>query len=51
MLRLNSFVKYLVSYRGGIKLEFVRHLFDSIQKFAVRLIQKGQKIFEKFDEN
>ena len=40
-----------VHFRGGVKLEFVRNLFDSIRKFAIRLIRKRQKIYEKFDEN
>ena len=29
--------------RGGVKLEFVRNSFDSIRKFAIRLIRKGKK--------
>ena len=32
-----------VLHRGGVKLEFVRNSFDSIRKFAVRLIRKGKK--------
>ena len=35
--------------RGGVKLEFVRNLFDS--KICDSFDSKGQKIFEKFDEN
>ena len=29
--------------RGGVKLEFVRNSFDSIQKLTIRLIRKGKK--------
>ena len=29
--------------RGGVKLEFVQNSFDSIRKFAIRLIRKGKK--------
>ena len=29
--------------RGGVKLEFVRNLFNSIRKFTIRLIRKGKK--------
>ena len=31
----------VVQFRGGVKLEFVRNSFDSIRKFAIRLIRKG----------
>ena len=32
-----------IQNRGGVKLEFVRNSFDSIRKFAIRLIRKGKK--------
>ena len=35
--------------RGGVRLEFVRISFDS--KICDWIDSKGQKIFEKFDEN
>ena len=35
--------------RDGVKLEFVRNLFDS--KIYDSIDSKEQKIFEKFDEN
>ena len=34
---------------GGVKLDFVPNLFDS--KICDSIDSKGQKIFEKFDEN
>ena len=47
--------------RGGVKLEFVRNSFNSIRKFAIRLIRKGKKYlinsmkinskFIRFDSN
>ena len=39
----------LISSRGGVKLEFVRNSFDSI--ICDLIDSKGEKIFEKFDEN
>ena len=33
----------VVQFRGGVKLEFVQNLFDSIRKLAIRLIRKGKK--------
>ena len=48
-------------YRGWVKLEFVRNLFDSIWKFVIRLLRKGKKYstnsmkisskFIRFDSN
>ena len=39
----------LCSNRGGVKFEFVLNSFDS--KICDSIDLKGQKIFEKFDEN
>ena len=36
-------VKIIFQRSGGVKMEFIRNSFDSIQKFAIRLIQKGKK--------
>ena len=33
----------IVKVRGGVKLEFVRNSFDSIRRFAIRLIRKDKK--------
>ena len=35
----------------GVESNWNSFEIHSIQKFAIRLIRKGKKIFEKFDEN
>ena len=37
----------LIVPRGGVKFESVRNLFDSIRKFAIRLIRKGKQFSKK----
>ena len=34
---------FLLLFRGGVKLEFVRNSVNSIRKFTIRLIRKGKK--------
>ena len=38
-----SFTSLTFECRGGVKLEFAQNLFDSIQKFAIRLFRKGKE--------
>ena len=39
----NSIKEARIEITGGVKLEFVQNSFDSIRKFAIRLIRKGKK--------
>ena len=43
-LEIGNFMTYHMVYtRGGVKLGFVRNSVNSIRKFTIRLIRKGQK--------
>ena len=51
MAQKDSMLLFFIMYKGWSQIGNVWNLFDSIQNFAIRLIRKEQKIFEKFDEN
>ena len=39
---LDDKVQIMIQGRGGVKLEFFRNLFDSIQKLTIRSIRRGK---------
>ena len=43
--------RLLAEFRGGVKLEIVWNMFDSIQWLCNSIDQKSQKVFKKFNEN